>query len=140
VHQGPGGAAGAEKINQQIQHLCVKDRWRLKVLARGCSTAENKNSGAYDCADTERGQRPRTERFPELVFRPLGFRNKLVNRLTAEKLVRRAAGGFRLHRRRGRWWLCQKFSVSQQFRQRWNLCLNVLPFGLPADHLLDFAL
>ena len=65
----------------------MKDGRRLKIFSSGRGAGKNKNSGADDGADAERRQRPGAEGFLQSLPWSLGFRNQLVDRLAAEKLV-----------------------------------------------------
>ena len=59
MHQRAGRATGAEKVDEKIEHLGMKDRRSLEVLTSGGSPGKNENARPDNRADTERGQRPR---------------------------------------------------------------------------------
>ena len=67
VHERARRAAGAQEVDQQVQHLGVQDGRRFEVLAGGGGAGEDEDSRANDGADAERGQRPGAERLFEPV-------------------------------------------------------------------------
>ena len=93
MHQRPGGAARAQEIHEQVEHLRVQDGRRFEMFAsRGCSR-KNENARPDDGADAQSGQRPGSE----LLFKPVagsvGVGNQLVDGLAAEKLILRDGRG-----------------------------------------------
>ena len=87
MHQRPGAASGTQEVDQKIEDLRVKDRWRFKVLTRRSGPGKNKNSRTDDCADTERGQRPRAQRLPQTMLGLVSLSNQFVDGLAAQELV-----------------------------------------------------
>ena len=79
MHQSAGSGSRAQKINNQIEHLRVQNRWSFKVLASRRCAGENEDSGTDDRADAKSRQRPRPERFFQPVSRFVGFGDQLVN-------------------------------------------------------------
>jgi hypothetical protein len=64
----------------------VPDGFDRKVFAGRSRAGQHEDSAADDRADTERGQRPRAERFLEPVLGLLGVGDQLVNGLLGEEL------------------------------------------------------
>ena len=63
MHERSGGAAGAQEIDDHIEHLRVQDGGSLEIFSGGGGAGEDENSRADDGADAERGQRPGAQRF-----------------------------------------------------------------------------
>jgi len=113
MHQRSGGSSRSQKVDDEIEHLGVQDRWSLEVLARGSGSGKNEYSRPDDRSDTKRSQRPRTERLSEPVFWFLGLSNQFVDRLTTKKLAAHGLGRrFRSLIGAGRWSQKSSFASS----------------------------
>ena len=93
MHQRAGSAAGAQEVNQQIEHLSVQDRGYLEVLASGRGSGKNKNSRADDRADAERGQRPWPQGFAQSMLRLVGLGDQFVDGFAAQELAAMGSRG-----------------------------------------------
>src|SRR5271163_2109950 len=107
----------------------MQEGWGLEKLASGRSAGKDENSRSDDCADAQRGERPRSESFLKPLSWGLGFGDQLVDRLAAEKLIVGGAnrfGGFR-------GWLGQLVVVSWVSIQ--HSALSIQPVCVPARSL-----
>ncbi len=86
-----------KKVHDDVERLRVQNGWGLEILARGRGAGKNENSGADDRPDAQRGQRPGAEGFLQPLPWGLGFRDQLVDRLAAEKLVVAGSNGRGAH-------------------------------------------
>ena len=87
----------ADTLNR-VENLSVKNGGSLKKFSGGGGSGEHEDARADNGADAQRRQRPGAERLLQTLARSLGFRDQLVDRLAAEKLVvgrAHGAGGFR---------------------------------------------
>src|SRR5262249_49590852 len=80
VHQHTGKAAMGEQVLEHIQHLRMK-QGRRGELARGGCAGENEYSRTDNGADSQRGQRPRAQRFLQLVLWVLRIGDEFVDGL-----------------------------------------------------------
>jgi hypothetical protein len=87
VHQRPGSAAGVDEIGEEIEDLRVQNRRRFEMFPRRRSPGENKDTGANNRPDAERGQRPRPQTFFQPVSRLVRLSDQLINGLSGEELV-----------------------------------------------------
>ena len=92
MHQRSGGSSRSQKVDDEIEHLGVQDRWSLKMLARRRGSGKNEYSRPDDRSDAKRSQRPRPKRLSEPVFWFLGLSNQFVDGLTAKKLAAHGLG------------------------------------------------
>src|SRR5215467_3786929 len=92
MHQCSRASSGSQKVDDQIEHLGVQDRWSLEVLARGSGAGENEYPRPDDRSDTKGGQRPRPQGLSEPMSWFLGLGNQFVDGLTAKKLAARRLG------------------------------------------------
>jgi len=65
----------------------VDEAGGIEFFAGDGGANDCKNSGADDCADAERGERPGAEGLFEAVLGVLRIQNELVNGLTREQLI-----------------------------------------------------
>lgn len=93
MHQRTRGAAGSQKVENQVHHLSMENRWSRKILPSGRRSSEHKNSGTNNRADAERGERPRSQSLFQTVMRFIRLVNQFVDRFAAEKLIIRSADG-----------------------------------------------
>ena len=95
MHQNTGSAAGAQQGGHQIHNLRMQDRRNFVMFAGGSRARQNKDPGADNGANTERGQRPWAQALvqpPPWVF---GLGDQLVNGFAAKQLAAaRLGGGF----------------------------------------------
>ena len=87
MHQRPGSASGAEKVNQKVEHLSVQDRGNFEMLASGRGPGKNEYPRPDDRTDAERSQRPRPKRLTETMLGLVRLSDELVNGFTAQELA-----------------------------------------------------
>ena len=75
-------------MDDVVGERAVQDGRRVEFLACDRGADDGEDSRADDCADTEPGERPRSERFLEPMFRLLRVGDQLVNGLACEDLFR----------------------------------------------------
>jgi hypothetical protein len=74
-------------VDQILEDGRIKNRLRSKRLPRDGGANHSEDSRAYNSADTERGKRPRPQRFLEPMRRVFRVRNQLVNGLLGKELA-----------------------------------------------------
>jgi len=73
MHEHGAGAAAAQKVDDDVEHLRVQDRRSLKIFSSSGGAREHEDARADDGADAQRRQRPRAERFLQSLARGFGF-------------------------------------------------------------------
>ena len=87
MHQRSGTASRAQEVDQQVEHLGMKNGRCFEMLSRCGGAGKNENARANDRADAERGQRPRPQRFAKTMLRLLGLGYEFVDGFTTQELA-----------------------------------------------------
>ena len=87
MHQRPGGASGAEEVDEKIEDLSVQDRGNFEMLASSRGPGKNEYPRTDDRADTKRRQRPRPQRLAQAMLGLVRLSNQFVDGLAAQELA-----------------------------------------------------